>query len=67
MIEIAIVTIPQDQQRYFTAGDWFTEEFKTKIRVSDLDNARFEFLIALHELVEMFLCHDWGIPARSRE
>ncbi len=62
MIDITITTIPQDQQRYFTAGDYFTDQpLHVTIRVSDVGNPRYEFLIALHEIIEMFLCHDRGI------
>jgi hypothetical protein len=62
MIDITITTIPQDQQRYSTHGDWFSDEpWHVTIRVSDLSNARYEVLIAIHELIEMFLCHDRGI------
>jgi hypothetical protein len=65
MINIAIDTIPHDHQRYDTVGDWFTEQGQTVIRVSDLDNSRMEFLVALHEFVEMFLCHERGISEKS--
>jgi hypothetical protein len=62
MIDITITTVPQEQQRYSTAGDYFTDEpLHVTIRVSDLGNPRYEFLIALHEIVEMFLCHDRGV------
>lgn len=62
MIDITITTIPQEQQRYDTKGDWFSDEaWHVTIRVSDLGNPRYEFLIALHEVTEMFLCHDRGI------
>ena len=62
MIDITISTVPQEQQRYDTAGDYFTDEpLHVTIRVSDLKNPRYEFLIALHEMVEMFLCHNRGI------
>jgi hypothetical protein len=62
MIDITISTIPQEQQRYDTKGDWFSDEQRhVTIRVSDFRNPRFEFLIALHEMIEMCLCHDHGI------
>lgn len=62
MIDITITTIPQEQQRYDTKGDWFSDEpWHITIRVSDLGNPRYEVLVALHEFLEMFLCHDRGI------
>jgi hypothetical protein len=62
MIDITITTIPQNQQRYFTAGDYFSEgPLHSTIRVSDMGDARYELLVALHEFVEMFLCHERGI------
>ncbi len=62
MIDITITTIPQDQQRYDTAGDYFSDQpLHVTIRVSDFGNPRYEFLVALHEITEMFLCHDRGI------
>lgn len=58
MIRIIIETIPHREQRYNTIGDWhFDKESGTlAIRVSDLNNWRYETLIAIHELVEASLC-----------
>lgn len=66
MRKIVIKTIPHNKQRYDTAGDWFSRkslftEDSTRIYVSDLSNPKFEFLIALHEQIEMFLCQQRGI------
>jgi len=65
MIDIKIDTVPHDHMRYDSAGDWFTEQGQAVIRVSDMDNSKYEFLICLHELLEMFLCHERGISEKS--
>jgi len=73
-MNIQIQTIPHEKQRYDTLGDWFHvklcyqhigEEAKerTMIRVTDLGDDRYNFLIAFHELVEMVLCHERGISS----
>ncbi len=73
-MNIHIETISAEKQRYPTLGDWFhvklcyrhlgePEETRTVIRVSELCDERYEFLIAFHELVEMMLCKVRGISA----
>ena len=67
---IEINTIPLQDQRYKTAGDWYNtlkmtmvppQEVLT-ISISELGNEEYEFLVAIHELVEAFLCRRRGIP-----
>lgn len=68
MLDIRIKTIPHEEHRYDTSGDWwFTNRPKTRveIRVSDFGNPDHEFLLALHELVEMWLCRRRGISQRA--
>jgi hypothetical protein len=63
MKAIIIQTIPHDNQRYPTVGDyWRDEQDIIQIRVSDMKNSNYEFLVALHELIEMQLCKSAGIP-----
>ena len=51
-----IETIPHDQQRYETCGDyWEDENGIEQIRISELVDWRYEVLIAIHEIVEMAL------------
>ena len=60
-MKIEITTISHDQQRYNTCGDWqfegepFGEERTLSIRVSDMGDARYEFLVGIHEAIEAFL------------
>lgn len=61
-MNITIKTIPHDQQRYATCGDWWEDEQgNLEIRVSDMGNPVYESLIALHELVEFLQCKKRGI------
>lgn len=51
-----IETIPHDQQRYETCGDyWEDENGIEQIRVSEMVDWRYEVLVAIHEIVEMAL------------
>lgn len=55
-------SIKQSEQRYETLGDWWDDENGcTQIRVTHLKNPDSEFLVALHELVEQYLCKKRGI------
>ncbi len=65
-MRIVIETIPHEQQRYQTVGDWvFDDEGNLTIRVSKLSNWRREALIAVHELVEVLLCKHDGVTQES--
>lgn len=59
MIEVR--TIPHNQQRYDTVGDWWTDEEGWHIRVSYMGNWRYNFLVAFHELLEMAWCKQKGV------
>jgi hypothetical protein len=57
-----VSTIAQDEHRYPTVGDyWDAEDGTLEVRVTDLGDRRYEFLIALHELIERELCRTRGI------
>ncbi len=63
MLNVRIKTIPHHFQEYDTVGNYWRDagEFGSEvleIRVSRMRDRRHEFLVALHELVEAFLC-DW--------
>lgn len=65
MNSIVIKTIPHHKQRYPTCGDWFYGDDKTlNIVVSQMHDSRYEFLVALHELVEVKLCEWTGITQK---
>lgn len=64
-MRINIQTIPHNQQRYDTVGDWFpNEEGELQIRVSQ-STPESEFLVVIHELVESLLCVRKGITPQS--
>lgn len=65
-MNITIKTIPHKEQRYRTLGDWwFDANGDLQIRVSNLNNWQWEFIIALHELVEVVLCKIRGITIEA--
>ena len=52
--------------RYKSAGDWFfTENGDLEIKVADLGDWRMEFIVGLHELVEVMLCKYKGITQKQ--
>jgi hypothetical protein len=56
-MKIIIETIPHNEQRYDTAGDWvFDADGTLTIKVSDMGNDTYSFLIGMHEAVEAWLC-----------
>ena len=62
MKKIIIQTVPDTHQRYNTVGDYYKDEAGNRIfTVSDMNNWRYEFLIAMHELVESALCESRNI------
>ncbi len=53
--------VPYAQMRYPSAGDWLTDETGIRIIVADTGSWRCNFLVALHEIVEAWLCRRHGI------
>ena len=65
-MRIDIRTIAHADQRYLTSGDWFWDEnYTLHIRVSKMSNPRYEFCLAIHELVEAMLCYYAGVSQAS--
>lgn len=60
-MKITIETIDHSKQRYNTIGDWQWDGDNLNIKVSKMGDTRKEFLVALHELVEVFLCKNDGV------
>ena len=74
MRRIIIECIPHSLQRYDTVGDWRTCQISTLITadkgdwiitVSEIGTLEMQLCIAVHELVEMMLCHQKGITAEQ--
>jgi hypothetical protein len=60
-MEINIKSIPKDQHRYSTCGDfWYDPEGVLQIRVTEMDK-RSMMLVVFHEMVEQFITEDRGI------
>lgn len=66
-MRIYIDTIPHKEQRYDTVGDYYFDQLfeEDVISVSDMKNTDYEFLVAIHELTEMYLCKKRGISEKS--
>lgn len=63
--QILITAIPHHKQRYETVGDWIPHAKALYIRVSQMKDSRYTFLVALHELIESELCSAHGIRERE--
>jgi len=61
MRDIDIKVIPYSQMRYSTVGDYWHDDQGTHIRIADLGNSKYNFLVAVHELIECFLLTIAGI------
>jgi hypothetical protein len=59
-MKIVIQSIPHDEQRYETCGDWKFDEDTLNITVSHTQDD-YDFLIGIHEAVEAWLCRKRGI------
>jgi hypothetical protein len=54
--------IPHSEHRYETVGDyWYPNSTTMELRVSDMGNSDYEFLVQIHELIEAHLCRKRGI------
>jgi hypothetical protein len=63
---VRVDVIRHADQRYDTCGDWLIDhDGRIIVRVSELGDWRFEFLIAIHEMVEAALCHHRGISEEA--
>lgn len=65
-MKIIIETIPHNQQPYPTVGDWRKDEDGTvRIKVSDMGNDDYAFLVGIHEAIEQRLCEKRGITTEE--
>lgn len=65
-MNIHVHVIPHKQQRYDTCGDWFWDANNhLHIKVSECTDARYEQLVAIHEIVEAVLCDTAGIDENA--
>lgn len=61
MLDVEIKTIPHGTQRYETVGDYFEQDGKDMFRVSDCGNRKYEWMLAIHEMIEKALCESVGV------
>jgi hypothetical protein len=65
-MKVIIETIPHSSQRYSTVGDWeFDEDGTLHIKVSDMGNDKYAFLVGIHEAIEAFICKERGIKEQD--
>lgn len=66
-LNIRIQTIHHCQHRYDTVGDYYfdPEHNEIVIKISDMNNWKYEVAVALHELVEQTLCFARGIKEQD--
>ena len=61
-MRINIQSIPHHKQRYDTCGDYWTDKCGVlQVRVSNMCNWKYGWIVLLHELVEIFLCKVQGV------
>jgi hypothetical protein len=66
MRNITIKVIPPAKQRYDTSGDYWIDKHRTiQVRISKARNWRYEALLLMHELTEMFLCMERGVSFKA--
>lgn len=58
-----VEVIPQEKQRYPTVGDWQFKFGSLQMKISDMNNADYEFMVMIHEAVEAWICRKRGITA----
>jgi hypothetical protein len=64
-MKIHIETIPHEDQRYPTVGDYWEQDGVEQVRVSKMKDWRYEILVTVHELVEMAITRHRGIPEEA--
>jgi hypothetical protein len=65
MLDINIKTIPDENQRYNTVGDYQKDGDTETVTVSEMNDWKKETLTAVHELIESALCKAHGISDES--
>ena len=64
-MKIEMKTITASKQRYPTVGDYWYAHGTRKIRVSDMKNKDYNFLVFLHEVIEQHLVEKRGISGKK--
>jgi hypothetical protein len=61
MKRIVIETIPADQQRYSTCGDYWEADDEIHFRITQQPDEKWEMAVLVHEVIEYFLCRQRAI------
>jgi hypothetical protein len=64
-MRINIETVPHEEQRYPTVGDYWAEDGVEQVRISKMADWRYEILVTVHELVEMAITKHRGIAEEA--
>ena|SRR5581483_2740965 len=64
-MRIHVETIPHQEQRYPTVGDYWSEDGVEQVRISQMKDWRYEILVTVHELVEMAVTKHRGISEEA--
>lgn len=65
-MKINIETVPHEEQRYPTVGDYWEDASGTvQVRVSEMHDWRYVILVAVHEQIELMLTRYRGITEES--
>ncbi len=64
-MRIHVETIPHENQRYPTVGDYWDEDGTEQVRISQMKDWRYEILVTVHELVEMAIAKHRRIPEEA--
>ena len=59
LIQVEVIT--HAEQRYPTCGDWIFDGDTLTVRISDTGHRDSNILVAIHEIVEAFLCEAHGV------
>lgn len=60
-MKATVETVDHNTQRYDTCGDWIWDNGTLHVSVSETGNEDFNFLIAIHEMIEAYGCATNGI------
>lgn len=65
LVAISIRFISHACQRYPTVGDWFWRYSTLHIRVSNMDDDKYNMLVVVHEYIEALLCWKANITEQA--
>ncbi len=60
-MNIEMKSIPHDQHRYETVGDYWQDGDVLRFRVSEMGNEDYHFLVMIHEMIEEHMTRRRGI------